>query len=202
MKTIDIIRGSVLALVGGLVMFAAPIGAQAPNGSLGGNIQVHGNWTIEVRDPDGTLAKQVEFSNALYPDGGHLGRLLGRVSSIGYWSVTLYDQSASPCKGANPGFDECLIIEAPGTSAITGANLFRTLTISNTGSNQSVVVLQGTATALVNGQITDVRSNFAVCPSTPCTGSYSALPFTYHTLAPIPVVQGQVIQVRVQISFS
>lgn len=203
MTTFDAIRGSVVALTCGLLMLVAPVGAQAPASGLAGDVKVHGNWTIDIRDADGTLAKHVEFSNALYPGTGHLGSLLGRQSHIGYWSVTLYDQQASPCKGANPGFDECLIIEAPGTSGINGPNLFRTLTISNTGSNQSVVVLQGTATALVNGQITDVRSNFGACPSLPCTASYLALPFTYHTLpTPITVVQGQVIQVRVQISFS
>lgn len=203
MKTIDAIRGSVLALTCGLLMFVTPVGAQAPASGLAGDVKVHGNWTIDVRDADGTLARHVEFSNALFPDTGHLGRLLGRLNSIGYWSVTLYDQQASPCKGATAGSDECVLIEAPATSGINGANLFRTLTISNTGSNQSVVVLQGTATALVNGQITDVRSNFGTCPSSPCTAASLALPFTYHTLpTPITVVQGQVIQVRVQISFS
>jgi hypothetical protein len=35
-----------------------------PRGQSDG-IKVHGHWTIEVRNPDGTLAKHSEFENSL-----------------------------------------------------------------------------------------------------------------------------------------
>jgi len=52
----------------------APVPAAAPSASTerptGGNhegITVHGHWAIDVKNPDGSLAKHVEFENSLDP---------------------------------------------------------------------------------------------------------------------------------------
>ena len=45
----------------------APAQAAKPAGGMGEGIKVHGRWTIEVRNPDGSLASRHEFQNDLYP---------------------------------------------------------------------------------------------------------------------------------------
>src|SRR5580704_12645686 len=70
-----------------------PANKNAPKGQTEG-IKVHGHWTIEVRNPDGTLVDHREFENSLAPaNGGNgaglLAALLGRVVSAGSWSVVL-----------------------------------------------------------------------------------------------------------------
>ena len=39
--------------------------APAPDSADGEGIEVHGHWTIEVRNPDGSLDERYEFENAL-----------------------------------------------------------------------------------------------------------------------------------------
>ncbi len=60
----------------------------------GGNhegIQVHGHWTIEVRNPDGKLVSHTEFENALASNGGAslLAGLLTGTVTPGSWFVYL-----------------------------------------------------------------------------------------------------------------
>ena len=46
-------------------------------------IKVHGHWTIEVRDPDGTLVTYREFENSLTAAGGQfLAALMGGTTTI------------------------------------------------------------------------------------------------------------------------
>ena len=47
---------------------AAAPSTKAPRGA-GERIQVHGQWTIEVRNRDGSVARHLEFENALVDDG-------------------------------------------------------------------------------------------------------------------------------------
>jgi hypothetical protein len=65
-------------------------------------ITVHGHWTIEVKNPDGSLVQHVEFENALQAAGVDLlPALLGRTASPGAWAIMLSsDQTTSvpgPC---------------------------------------------------------------------------------------------------------
>ena len=61
----------------------------APSDGQSEGIQVHGHWVIEVSNPDGTLAKVVEFDNDLDPDSGarHLVAVLGKTQTQGVWGV-------------------------------------------------------------------------------------------------------------------
>ena len=195
MKKMSVVKWILTALV-----LAAAIPATALAQSEG--INVHGRWVIEVQNPDGTVAQRVEFNNALHSGGIHLTHLMSRGSGMGFWMVSISDPQQSPCLGGTP-FPECDIAEPNITRP--GTNVFRTLSVSTQGApNANQVVLQGTATAVVAGQISQVYSNFGVCPGGigTCTGVL-ALPFTSHNLStPIPVAAGQIIQVRVVISFS
>src|SRR5947208_12840021 len=65
-------------------------------------IKVHGHWTIEVRNPDGTLVTHREFENALTSDGGFaLSAVLGRALTLGLWRIQLEVWGA----GTSPWYD-------------------------------------------------------------------------------------------------
>jgi hypothetical protein len=67
---------------------AAPAGATARGPHEG--IQVHGYWTIEVRNPDGTVTAHREFENAVQPDGEiQLAQILRGFEPSGGLSIAL-----------------------------------------------------------------------------------------------------------------
>ena len=59
-------------------------------------IQVHGHWTLEVKNPDGKLVTHREFENSLVYNGGALllPALLNRNVVSGAWEVQLADTAA------------------------------------------------------------------------------------------------------------
>jgi hypothetical protein len=84
-------------------------------------IKVHGHWTIEVRNPDGTLVTRREFENSLVPNGssgggsGLLIAILDRQVIPGLWHVTfggdsLFGLGAGPCS-VNGASADCWITE-------------------------------------------------------------------------------------------
>ena len=54
-------------------------------------IQVHGDWTIDIYNPDGTLDEHVEISNALGPNGDAqlINHLACGVTTGGLWEIEL-----------------------------------------------------------------------------------------------------------------
>jgi len=52
-------------------------------------IQVHGHWTIEVRNPDGSVAERRQFQNALVGDNVLNGLLVGGWSDPRDWAILL-----------------------------------------------------------------------------------------------------------------
>lgn len=174
-----------------------------PSSSNGGpkeGIKVHGRWTIDIRNPDGTLVSHREFENALQTSGAALlGSFLQRTDKAGEWIMAV-SGGPSPC--GTP----CWIYE-PATQFPAGSPIFKTLTISSQGGSNNNTVLAGTATASADGVIETVSSsNYrcsvdsqGVCPASVFSGTL----FTLKNLAtPINVVAGQIIQVTVVISFS
>ena len=88
----------------------SPAKPPAPKGQSEG-IKVHGHWTIEVRNPDGSVVRHVEFENSLVTTGDNTGAsllagVLGRVVTPGSWIVVL---------GANPA--DAIYIFEPGSPA-------------------------------------------------------------------------------------
>lgn len=184
------------------------VGAQAPANGTGGpkeGITVHGRWTIDVRQPDGTLVTHREFENALTAQGAALiADVLSRTRVPGLWQMFLGDDA---CVGAGVG-SECAIYEN-GVPINASTNVFRTLTLSPPG-----LTLRGTATAGANGQISRVRTSFFACESThqvsecasPATGGTIATSFGTFSVAVITpairVVPDQLIQASVTYTFA
>ncbi len=53
-------------------------------------IKVHGHWTIEIRNPDGSLASHSEFENSLADSGKwHLAGILGKFYTVDAWEIVL-----------------------------------------------------------------------------------------------------------------
>jgi len=184
----------------------------APAGVAAGPVEgfrVHGHWTIEVRDPDGTLAVRRDFENALVIPAGatHLANILGRATTVGGWRINTIG-SAHICE-ASPGGapSACEIIES--TDGLISNAAFPTLTVTVSGAVPAEVVLNGSLVAQLTGNISRVRTfnlycanttSPAACPAGTAAGSNMVTDTTL--AAPIPVTAGQQVQVRVVISFS
>ena len=193
-------------------MFVASLPAAARAQSEG--IKVHGRWAIEVRNPDGTVAQQLEFNNALSGGRQTLAALLSRTAVPGRWAVYLGGASGgsgiSPCQGGTGvAFGSmCKIIESAAPNFNGGTGESRNLVV--TGASTSVV-LTGTATALVNGTIARVATGLGHCQTTDlslCNAAGDAAFFSDASFGlpgyppSINVVAGQIIQVTVTFTFS
>ncbi len=186
----------------------APALAQSPVTSSGGpqeGIKVHGDWVIEVRNPDGGLAERREFKNALHTQGRTaLAMVLGRQRSPGFWIVGVTGPSSSPCVGspAGCGIYESLAGETIPNLAGASGNLQVTVVSGQ-------IQLTGSVTATAATSITFVFTMNGQCPigsTTPCliaapeTGFFSTT--APNAFPPVNVVAGQIIQVTVTFSFS
>jgi hypothetical protein len=201
MKTIrlagqEIIRAALIAsmLLGGLPSVGAQqkssaeeqknAKAKASGGQQEG-IKVHGHWTIEIRNPNGSLVSHFEFENAMADNGVLLTELLNGSITVSKWRIRMDGTpgvSNAPCSG-NTG----CILDATQGFAPAGPG------------GQRIFQLQGTITANQAGRIEQVTSQWVNTPLG--TGGN----FTAKTLDPVDqkaIVNGQIIQVTVQISFS
>ena len=177
----------------------------------GDGIKVHGLWTIEVLESDGTFVSRQVFETSLTNDGAvTLARILARTRSVGLWRLEIKDGSGSnhPCL-INTSPAACLLLEPPGVDVPNASfNLTKGVTIS--GTNQNKLVLSGHATAWRNGIVSNViavqRLCFAtVAPSgcpTSTTNIAGLVTITGTNITAIPVQNGQQILVTVVISFS
>jgi hypothetical protein len=204
-------RGVLTLLTFGLLQIPHVAAAQSEG------IKVHGRWTIDVRQPDGTLVSHREFENALLVsrEGSTVGnvilaRILGRELSLGNWHIYLGSDNQSdpaPCinsamapaivdgffGGNGPGRlqNVCMISEVG--SSISSSQI-GTLTVSVVGAQ---LVLTGTATASKTGKIREVVTLLGADSS-----SYYPSPISGTVLREvIEVVKDQIIQVKVAISF-
>jgi hypothetical protein len=189
------------------------VAAVKSDDGLNTGIKVHGSWTIEVTNPDGTVAEHREFENALTNQGAiFLAQVMGRAKSVGAWEIYIDNTSS----GSNAFQYE----PEPNVFSPTGASInepfeipqdtseFNNLTVNVplTGPNANKLVLSGTAIAGRDGSINQVRTSLSVLPPTnPPTsiilgGSYI---FSGTTLAsPVTLTTGQQVAVTVVISFS
>jgi len=181
-------------------------------------IKVHGHWTIEVRNPDGSVVTHREFENSLRIPNS-LATFLARNTTPGRWVIFVGAGGApvpDPCAGGqivSPfSTATCVITESDSHVASLGySNIFSTLNVAAVGNGAQQVQLTGTAQALSNGQIVTVSSYQEVCIATiaptACNGSNSGGSIGGFTSADvsaqnISVVAGQTIAVTVTISFS
>ena len=198
-------------LVAGLLLL--PASAQ-PASAQDEGIKVHGDWVIEVRNPDGSLASRLEFQNALTTTGGNLlGRVLARAWVPSIWSVQT-DGVNHPCQdNTNPR--PCALVEASAPPSSFPQAQFNTLTLAPMPAGDwmatvpSPLRLSGSFTAARAGDISRVHTGLTACsgtvaPAVGCGQNYSGVVvFTNRALpSPVLVSAGQTVQISVTISFS
>ena len=187
-----------------------PVAAAEKKGT-GEGIKVHGHWTIEVRNPDGTLDSRREVENALiiWTAGGQtlLAGLLANYYSDPIWIVNLYGpdsngQATGLCRHeGSPNPWPCSIVEprAPLTGTEISKNLVVGLPLQGGQQHrpEGTVELSGSTTAALDGSIVRVASGWYV------TARNHFGDFTSKSLTPaIAVRAGQIVQVKVVFSFS
>lgn len=166
-----LLRSSVMRTAAATVALLVTLGPVAV-GQQSEGIKVHGDWTIEIHEPDGRLVSRQEFKNGLLSTGSAiLADLLAGTHQITGWRIGLLNVNPSlrPC-------DECdynAVIQRQGTT----------------------LVLSATATAERGGAINQVVTAYIT--------TTVSLSFTRALLEQsILVAAGQIIQVKVVISFS
>ncbi len=192
-----------VALVSGLGRPAAALaqgaGATPSTGAPQEGITVHGRWTVEVRNPDGSLASRHEFNNALVPIDGSFaltGLLSGYYRAVQQWRIVLVGQ-AGICQ---PGLVTCDIVQHSGPGPAPMGTLTAIILVAN--ADAPVLRIDGMTQVTNPGTITSVGTQLNLCFDDACAGTV-ARQFTAHQLpSPIPVAASQVVQVSVEISFS
>jgi hypothetical protein len=163
----------------------------ATNGQREG-ITVHGHWTIEVRNPDGTVATHREFENSLSASTGPnlLAGLLSGNYVAGPWNIALRGTpgpcSTSPATGA-PGIGQCSIIpsnaidligffspcSATPTQVTSGTQPYcydnMTESLTGSGSLFTSLTMSGTVYADQGSTISSVATFLITCPSSNTT---------------------------------
>lgn len=182
-----------MAAVFAVALCAAAPAAFAQERPGGDGIKVHGHWTIDIRNADGTLASHHEFENALVTTGAAtLARVLTHTSTqlLG-WAIAMFPPGAQPVTWA--------ITEPAATSFFPASiSLSPNLTVA-VGASQFDVVLQGSVQAPSASSIAMVDTGMAT--QEPFNQQFHF--FTERVLAqPISVQAGQIIQVTVNFSFS
>jgi hypothetical protein len=195
----------------------APVSAPSANNGPNEGVKVHGYWTIDVTNPDGTLAEHREFENSLTAYGATaLAQVMGRKYSVGEWFV-LVDNTV-PGSNAfqappnyNPTNDPNLLV--PCAASIMEVQIddelsdFATLTIDvpATGANANKLVLKGTAVAQRDGSINRVRTGSNLLTPNqiphPAYGGFGIFSGT-ELSSPVNLTNGQQVAVTVVISFS
>jgi hypothetical protein len=175
-------------------------------------IKVHGHWTFEIYNPDGSFDKKVEFENALTTVGGDfiLNVLNGGIVRNYGWNITITGPTTvGPCLDGSSSSRECFITSETGTD--TSAE-FHNLThvielfpITELILSGSFVATNGSNASIGNVQ-TDILScsNPSVRTQTDCTGSgdvKNTILFTAKALnTAVTVSTGQLVQITVKIS--
>jgi hypothetical protein len=202
-----------LSLAAGSLLVALTLGVPAvraeakPTEARNEGIKVHGRWTIDIKNPDGSLVSHHEFENALDSFGAvRLAELLARQKSPGVWGIVLWQIGSGlrpPCPSYFNG--ACVIGEVGSTDPEAQ---FKTMTVSvpASGPHQGKLVLAGSATAEADGDIATVITQLGYCAGTVAPASCAAYRDSGFTRkdfqTPLVVNASQIIQVTVVISFS
>lgn len=180
----------------------------APAGPTEG-IKVHGHWTIDIKNADGTLASHHEFENA-FVNPEMLANILMGGNTPGGWRIRLASNNNAadmPCGPSKP----CLIRQphaVPANYEGESTNLAVSLVLPAAPTPSAVLHFDGSITAGQGSpRIAAVTSQLSICsgftaPSQCLNPSY-VVDITEHLLAaPITVAPGQIIQVTVDITIS
>jgi hypothetical protein len=182
------------ALAGGAIA-TQPIAAAPQEG-----IKVHGDWTIVVRNADGSIASRHEFKNALLPVGaGNLSVLLSGNLAVGTWLI-YFDSSL-----CGRQHNDCYLSTTryPQQGLLSSSNLVVT---TGSGPDYGKLFLTGSLRAAAAGSIGQIVTMIMPCPgsvaATTCS-SAGLSDFSQRLLSPaIQVVAGQTVDITVVFSFS
>jgi hypothetical protein len=206
---------------------AQGIGAemQSRAGSTQEGIKVHGHWTIEVRNPDGSVVTHREFENSLSAAGGGsiLTNLLAHQSSAGALGIGVGFATGSGGSCVAPPFSGpglCFMFEpGPTLSALqftfaappgyfTACNQnFGCVQTASVASSGGSITISGTLVAATAGSVNLVTTMEIYCPnstspSSCLTSGITGNELTRAIIAPVAVAAGQTIAATVTISFS
>jgi hypothetical protein len=138
-------------------------GESQPRGNHEG-IKVHGHWTIEVRNPDGTLATHREFENSLssgfsfftyaLPGGSSMlsGLITGQVPTPVAWGI---------------------VLEGPSYPSVTNAPCSPTISLANANIGMCLLLQNSSSSYLATDE--------AYCPNPPAGMSCNLVPSTLGT---------------------
>lgn len=180
-----------------------------PAGGYSEGIKIHGDWSIEVREANGSLVGHYEFKNRLDGSGRQiLAQTLARERTIGLWSIILeagYPRTDDPCLDAGSSPARCTVTES--SSSSTQPNVFKTLTVSRPAPNRDSLELSGTFVAQRDGAVERVATTVLLCsasvaPSTNCESSSVWVLTSTSLSSPVSVSADQQVLVTVAISFS
>lgn len=182
---------------------AAPAGGTS-SGAAQEGIKVHGDWTLTMRNPDGSVAARHEFKNALALHlGGDkiLAQLLSGTAVTGQWTIALFTSPVSACNANNA---PCQITETASPNSANSRDLTRT--VPTTGPDAGKLVLRGSVRIPADATISVVQTDLTSCGAsvTPasCVSAFG-VGFTQRSLTTgVPVAQDQLVEVKVVISFS
>jgi hypothetical protein len=170
-----------------VTLLASGSATSAQEKAMGDGVKVHGHWTIDVKNADGSLASHRDFENALLLTRQDcLSLLLSHQATFLGWGVGLEDGTNS----IGYFFAEPAVASAFGVTTSP-------LAVTTTASKQ--VVLQGTVQAPFSMSVSVVETNFIIQLGPTRLGPR----FSGRTLSQaIPVEAGQTVQVSVVFSFS
>lgn len=177
-------------------------------------VKVHGSWTIEVTELDGRLVSRTEFDNALTSLGKQsLSKFLAHDAVPGKWRLWLSGQSvgSSPCTNNSGDIVSCQLWEVPATDPTVADNPHvgpLTVEAPTSGPNTDKLVISGSVPVQRSTNIDIVQTDVLQCntSSTPADFETCQGPFTQFTWklldTPVAVLENQVVNVTVVISFS
>jgi hypothetical protein len=163
-------------------------------------VQVHGQWTIQVRSKSGRVVRTAHFHNDLTAVGAsQIARVLDHTTSLGGWTVELFGTN-QPCGGRNA----CDIAEPNIAPASFNGSPSYNLTVTSISGGFE---LEGTAVPDHDTNLTQVWTILAQCPIATahpdCTGANDWGQVTTRILpAMIPVTAGQQVLAKVDLTFS
>ena len=164
-------------------------------------IKVHGQWTVTITNPDGTLETKHNFDNDITYLGnriligllaGETAVIKGQTPELNGWSIRLIEDSSS---NENVSCKEYPVLYYPVIPDPIVVSENTDLMLND--SFPSLLRLSGTCTIelgqLTGVSLTGVKTNVSL-------GGIKA-EFTEASLDPIPLLQGQLVSFNVEISF-
>lgn len=170
-------------------------------------VGVSGHWTLEVRNPDGTLDERVEFENHLTSPGTWAQVMAGTQTS-GAWLIHVPEDLCADVFGTSgDGSPTSCSMHEPGTGPFEESNEDLSITVPSSGENANDIVLSASFEADFDGSVGNVETQMNTCdpgvsPDV-CTGNQGSVPaLTQKSLSsPVSVTAGQQVLIEVVLSF-